>query len=203
MARYPIPAATLHFEQEIKKSRFIGYIGHAATVEAAHAFISQIAAEYPDARHACYAFVAGEPGNTTAVGCSDDGEPSGTAGKPMLNVLAHGEVGEIVAVVVRYFGGIKLGTGGLVRAYGGTVSEMMKLLETRERVQMEAISLTLPYALEPSARRLLEQAEGQIREVEYGAELTLHCEIPEPAIEPLTTQLNNQCSGQLELKREI
>jgi len=203
MSRYPIPAATLRVEREIKKSRFIGHLGHAATAEAAQHFITRIAADYPDARHVCYAYIAGQPGNTTAVGCSDAGEPSGTAGKPMLNVLMHGGVGEIVAVVVRYFGGIKLGTGGLVRAYGGVVSEAMKLLETRDQIALEQLALTLPYALEPNARRLIEAAEGRIEAVDYGAELILHCSLPESAIEPLSNQLNNQSGGQLVVKRII
>jgi uncharacterized YigZ family protein len=201
MADYPIPAETLRHEQVIKKSRFIAYLGHASTADAAHAFISQIAADYPDARHVCYAFIAGQPGNTTAVGCSDAGEPNGTAGKPMLNVLMHGGVGEIVAVVVRYFGGIKLGTGGLVRAYGGTVSEAMQMLETREHVALEQIALTMPYALEPSARKLIEDADGRIEAAEYTAELTLNCALPAQQIDGLLEQLNNQSGGALRVKR--
>lgn len=201
MARYPIPAADLDFEQTIKKSRFVCHLGHAPNAAAAQQFIARIAADYPDARHVCYAFVAGQPGNTTAVGCSDAGEPSGSAGKPMLNVLMHSGIGEIVAVVVRYFGGIKLGTGGLVRAYGGTLSEAMQRLQTRELLALQWLTLGLPYSLESSARRLIEDAGGHIEAADYSAGLTLRCALPEAQIDALLDQLRDQSSGRLEVGR--
>lgn len=175
MNSFPIPAQTLHYEQTIKNSRFITYLAHAATPAAAHQVIDQYRAQYPDARHVCWAFVAGQPRFTTAVSCSDDGEPAGTAGKPMLNVLQHGEVGEIVAVVIRYFGGIKLGTGGLVRAYSSSVAEAYKLLETRLKVPTQGFKLTLDYPLEDVTRRILAHHGCQIESADYQAQLLLVC----------------------------
>lgn len=196
MSAYQIPAAPFRYEQVIKKSRFITIIAHASDEVAARAVIQAARQEFPDAGHACYAFVAGQPGNTTNLSCSDDGEPSGTAGKPMLNVLLHGEVAEIVAVVVRYFGGIKLGTGGLVRAYSSSVSEAMKILPTREFVELTRLQIQLPYALEGHARRLLESASAQHLESDYGENLILNCQLPEEEIAALRTTLQDMSKGQ-------
>ena len=107
-------------EETVKRSRFIVTVGRAASPEAAHAFIERIREEHSQATHNCWAFNAGEPGSTAQVGASDDGEPKGTAGRPMLTAVLHSGIGEVVVVVTRYFGGILLGTGGLVRAYQGS-----------------------------------------------------------------------------------
>lgn len=178
MSQFNIPADTIQYEQVIKNSRFITWIAHAASPEAAHAFIHGIRGQYPDARHVCWAFIAGQPGNTTLLGCSDDGEPAGTAGKPMLNVLLHGEAGEIVAVVVRYFGGIKLGTGGLVRAYSSSVVAALRLLPLRVKVENVSLLLDVPYPLEDVVRRQLAAHEAGIDAAEYGERLHIHCSCP-------------------------
>ena len=118
--RYLIPAQTFRNTEEIKHSRFITTVGHAPTVEAARSFVTQISQEFSDASHNCWAYVVG-PGTTSQIGMSDAGEPHGTAGRPMLMVLSHSGVGDICAVVTRYFGGKLLGKGGLVKAYSGGV----------------------------------------------------------------------------------
>ena len=120
-SRYPVPAAAHRVEQEISRSRFITTIGRAPTVEEAQAFIRAVADEFRGATHNCWAYVVGPPGDTGRIGMSDAGEPHGTAGRPMLNALLHAPVGDVVAVVTRYYGGTKLGTGGLVRAYSSTL----------------------------------------------------------------------------------
>ena len=121
-------------EEIVRRSRFIVSLAHTPTPEAAKAFIERIKQEFPDATHNCWAYAAGAPGQTSKVGYSDDGEPHGTAGRPMLTMLLHGGVGELSAVVTRYFGGIKLGTGGLVRAYQGMVKLGLETLPTREHM---------------------------------------------------------------------
>ncbi|MEH6457607.1 MAG: YigZ family protein, partial [Cocleimonas sp.] len=118
---YKIPAKQHRHETIIKRSRFITTIAHASSADEANAFIASIKKEFPDASHNCWAYVAGPAADSAKIGMSDDGEPHGTAGKPMLNVLLHSDIGEIVAVVTRYFGGTKLGPGGLVKAYSGSV----------------------------------------------------------------------------------
>ncbi|CAE6878617.1 IMPACT family member YigZ [Vibrio sp. B1FLJ16] len=122
---YLIPAQPAQFEEEIKKSVFITYLAHTPSIEAAKAFVDQIKIKHSDARHNCWGFVAGRPEDSMKWGFSDDGEPSGTAGKPILAQLSGSRVGEITAVVTRYSGGIKLGTGGLVKAYGGGVQQAL------------------------------------------------------------------------------
>ncbi len=137
---YKIPSLNVFYQEEIKKSKFIVHIGHTPNVDAAKAFIKSIEDKYPDARHNCWAHVAGEPGGSHVLGFSDDGEPNGTAGKPMLNVLMGSGIGEITGVVTRYFGGIKLGTGGLVRAYGGSLNNAMLELQTTLKIPEAIIS---------------------------------------------------------------
>lgn len=197
MGNYQIPADTVQTELEIKKSKFIAYIAHASSPEKAHQFIDSIRQQYPDARHVCWAYIAGEPNNTTQLSCSDDGEPSGTAGKPMLNVLQHSNVGEIVAVVVRYFGGIKLGTGGLVRAYSGAVNEALKIVATKERVALLSVTFTTPYPLEDWLRRTLEAHDVIIKQADYGEELILKCDCPEDQWEALSLTISNGGRGQV------
>lgn len=200
MSRFNIPARQWQCEHIIKKSRFIAYIQHADSPQAAHAFIQSIRDQYPDARHVCWAFVAGEPNNTPHVSCSDDGEPSGTAGKPMLNVLQHSDVGEVVAVVVRYFGGIKLGTGGLVRAYSGVVTEAMQKLPTKAYIRTQRLELSSAYALEDVVRRTLQHYQADILDTQYQEQLHLACHVPLEIIDALIEKLNDVGRGQIVVK---
>ena len=131
---YLIPAQTVRVQQEIKRSRFIATVGRATNRKMAMGFIAGVRADYPDANHHGWAFVAGSPHGAPEIGTGDDGEPQGTAGRPMLRVLQYRRIGEIVAVVSRYFGGIKLGTGGLVRAYSGSVQLALEELPLVEIV---------------------------------------------------------------------
>lgn len=135
MIEYKIPKSAVIFEEEIKKSRFITYLQHVENLTQAKAFWQQIKSQHPQARHHCWATIAGAPNDSQQFGFSDDGEPAGTAGKPMLSALQGSKIGEICAVVVRYYGGILLGTGGLVRAYGNGVQQALTLLETAVKVQ--------------------------------------------------------------------
>lgn len=150
-------------ELVIKKSRFIASVGHTKGVDEAEAFLNKIRREFPDARHNCHAFNAGRGNETAFIGCSDDGEPKGTAGRPMLNVLVHSGVGEITVVVTRYFGGILLGTGGLVRAYQDSVKDVLDKLPLKEP---EDIS-ELRFAAGISEIHLVEKLA-----VRYGAGIT-------------------------------
>ncbi|MBG0791654.1 MAG: YigZ family protein [Desulfovibrionaceae bacterium] len=160
--RYLIPAGFCRVEDSIKKSRFIASLNHAPDVESARAFVARIKEEFPDATHNCWACNAGPPGDTAWVGLSDDGEPSGTAGKPMLAALLHADVGEIAVVVTRYFGGTKLGTGGLVRAYSGMVRLGLESLATREMVETAALRATIPYPAVTLFKRMLPDFEAEV-----------------------------------------
>ena len=162
--RYPIPAARARAELVIERSRFLCTVSRAESPDEAHAFIKEMQGEYADATHNCWAFVAGPPGSTARIGMSDDGEPHGTAGRPMLTVLMHSGVGEIAAVVTRYYGGTKLGTGGLVRAYSAAVQEALARLERRERVETVDVRLRVAYPAFAAVRNLLPGHEGAVLE---------------------------------------
>jgi uncharacterized YigZ family protein len=176
--RYPVPARNLRSETVIERSRFITTLGPAATTDAARQFVAAVAAEFPDASHNCWAFVVGPPGDTGRIGMSDAGEPRGTAGRPMLNALLGSGVGDVAAVVTRYFGGVKLGTGGLVRAYGGCVKEALASLPLEEHVERVEMALESSYAGAPELRRLLDQAGALVLEETYGAEVLLRVSVP-------------------------
>lgn len=172
---YLIPQKTQVACQEIKKSRFITYIAHTDSVVASDCFLNEIRAKYPDARHHCWARIVGAPNNSMTYGFSDDGEPSGTAGKPMLQQLLGSEIGELTAVVVRYFGGIKLGTGGLVRAYGSSTQQALDELETRLKVAKVSLSVTVPFELTGVFEHLAKQCDVSIDARQYGE--SINCDI--------------------------
>jgi uncharacterized YigZ family protein len=141
-------------ETEEKKSRFIAHIAPAASENEAAAFISSVKKEYWDARHNCSAFVVGMGANRISR-CSDDGEPSGTAGKPMLEVLTGEGLTDVVAVVTRYFGGVLLGTGGLIRAYTAAIKAGLEESVIIEKKQGIMVTLRCDYTLEGMVRRFL------------------------------------------------
>jgi uncharacterized YigZ family protein len=172
-ADYAIPAASLELSEEIKKSRFITLLAHAPTVEEAKAWISEVKRQHPTARHHCWAFVAGAPQDSQVYGFSDDGEPSGTAGKPMLAQLMGSGLGEIAAVVVRYYGGVLLGTGGLVKAYGGGVGTALKQLETRVKRQQSPSLICCDYTDMGAVEALIAAHQGHLLAADYGQQVSL------------------------------
>ncbi len=183
--RYPVPGATHRVQDEIRRSRFITTVSRVSTPEEAQAFIRGIRAEFPDATHHCWAYVVGPPGSTAQVGMSDDGEPHGTAGRPMLNALLHGGVGDIAAVVVRYYGGTNLGTGGLVRAYGGGVAHALGTLMTIERVDYVALTVSVEYARLTALEQLLPAFETQVADRRFGEGVTLDLQVPANHVDAL------------------
>lgn len=150
-----------------RKSVFLAQSSHCANPECARAFIANIKATHTDATHNCWAFTAGPPGDTAFVGSADDGEPRGSAGRPMLKTLLGGPAGEICVVVSRWFGGIKLGLGGLSRAYQTAVSENLASLPLIEKRLMLRYKLALGYEKLESLRRLLPEFGATIEESQY------------------------------------
>ncbi|EQB9062841.1 YigZ family protein [Vibrio parahaemolyticus] len=189
---YLIPSAPALFEEEIKKSVFITYLAHTPSVDAAKAFVDQIKAKHSDARHNCWGFVAGRPEDSMKWGFSDDGEPSGTAGKPILAQLSGSGVGEITAVVTRYSGGIKLGTGGLVKAYGGGVQQALKLLQTIEKKITTKLRLTLDYGFMPTAQSIMPQFGAVEVAAEYSDQVILVVEIELREVSAFTQAIINK-----------
>ena len=172
-----IPADTARVEIRVINSRFIASAGLASSVEHAKAFIASIRAEMPDASHHIYAYIIGH-GATTTLGMSDDGEPSGTAGRPALAILRGSELGDVVLVITRYFGGTLLGTGGLVHAYGDATRAVLAILPRTEKIQRETLLIALPYSAYETARRLTQQYEGHIESEEFAANITLTVALP-------------------------
>ncbi|MFP2905431.1 YigZ family protein [Pyxidicoccus sp. 3LFB2] len=195
--RYPIPAGLHRVEQDIQRSRFITTATHAPTVEEAKAFIARVRDEFPDANHNCWAYVVGPPGSTAQVGMSDDGEPHGTAGRPMLTALLHGGVGDVAVVVTRYFGGTLLGKGGLVRAYTASVQQALEGLPTTERVRKVRLAVELEYASIDGVRRLLPEYEAQVVSEEYAATVGYRFELPVTRVEAFRAALTDLTLGQV------
>ena len=199
MIEYRIPKSAVDFSEEIKKSRFITYLQHTEGLEQAKAFWAEIKALHPNARHWCWATVAGNPNDSQQFGFSDDGEPSGTAGKPMLAALQGSGLGEISAVTVRYYGGILLGTGGLVRAYSGGVQQALKLLETDTKVNYTHYEVRCDYPQINGLQALCEHHTVLILEQDFQAQVRLRLAIRPDKFAFFQQALTERFAGQLGL----
>ncbi|MGE5603129.1 MAG: YigZ family protein [Nitrososphaerales archaeon] len=197
--RYPVPAGRVRVEEVILRSRFITTAGPAASVEEAKAFIAEIRGEFRDANHNCHAFAAGPPASTAMAGMSDDGEPSGTAGRPMLAVVLGSGIGDLAVVVTRYFGGAKLGTGGLVRAYSGGVKAALEVLPVREKVNYRSLLVSGPYPYVTPLERLLSGFEATVVSRDFAADVTWQIQAPEEQVEKLVAALVELGRGELEI----
>ncbi len=197
--RYFIPAKTIEVITEIKRSRFIARVSHSINTEHAFTLIKQSKTKFPDARHHCWAFIACPPAASTAIRFSDAGEPSGTAGKPILNVLQHSHYGEIVCVVSRYYGGIKLGAGGLVRAYSNSTKAALELLPVLEKVNLIPLTMEIPYAQENAIRHYLQMVKASIHHVQYQQRVIIDCDIAAERIAEIKLFCSNICKGDISI----
>lgn len=182
---YPVPAEQLETLLEIKKSKFYACAGFADSRESAMAMLDTVKARYPDARHHCWAYILGNPHSAQSAAMSDDGEPSGTAGKPILNVLQHKGVGDIMLIVTRYFGGIKLGAGGLVRAYSGAAQQTMEQLATQTQEVLECRVIEGDFKHEQYLRHWAQQHGGHVDDCQYSNKISLSLRIPATALSEL------------------
>ncbi|CAG8999511.1 MAG: IMPACT family member YigZ [Candidatus Celerinatantimonas neptuna] len=188
-------------QQVIKKSRFITHLLPVADKYQAMSEIEQIRQEYPDARHHCWAFIAGAPDDTQVLGFSDDGEPNGTAGKPILAQLRGSGLGYICAVVVRYFGGVKLGTGGLVRAYGSSVGQALDLVIRHPFVEKVTMTLHFGFELLGTVTQLLRQYHAQQFDTTYTTQVGLTVVLAKCDKDDFCEHIMNACSGKIEFDR--
>src|SRR5690606_25533133 len=177
-------AQPVHHTLEIRKSRFIACVEPVADRASAQLRVAELRAAHPDSTHICWALLAG--GHSAAV---DDGEPSGTAGRPMLEVLRHQQLDGVLATVVRYYGGIKLGAGGLVRAYTDAVAQALLQAQKIAHVPTVQVHCELPYAHESTARHLLAQIGAELLEVRHGTTVQLSLRLPATSAEELHDQL--------------
>ena len=169
---YPIPAGFLERETEIKKSRFIARVAPVSSRDDVKTWLEQARKDHPDARHICWAYQIGRPGAAAEAAMNDDGEPSGTAGKPILGVIQHKDLGDVLVMVIRYFGGIKLGAGGLVRAYAGATEAVLSGVERVIQQPMSRVTVTMTFADEQPLRHWCDQNGAEIDRVGYSAGVT-------------------------------
>lgn len=176
---YPTPANTTQTVLAVKKSRFIAHAMPVASRDDAMAELAQLRQQYPDARHYCWAYVLGDPAGSCDAAMNDDGEPAGTAGKPLLNVLRHKGIGDVMVVVVRYFGGIKLGAGGLTRAYSAAAETAMSALTLRRQETMLEAVMSFDFSREQPVRHWAASRDIVVGQAEYTEQVRLRMRVPQ------------------------
>ena len=181
---YPVPAGPVDRELLINKSRFITWLRPVASREQAMAVIDEARARYPDASHHCYAYLLGNPASAQAA-MNDDGEPSGTAGKPIFNVIQHKGMSDVLVVVSRYFGGVKLGAGGLVRAYAAAAEAVLAEVERVESVPQLTCRLEMGFPLEQRLRHWAEQNSAEVLDVHYSQSVAMTLRCPTQSLDDL------------------
>lgn len=176
---YNVPRKRAVVEIEVNKSRFIAFADPAGSRSEALALLQDVRDLHPSANHHCWAYLIGHPKVPVSVAFSDGDEPNGSAGRPILNVLNHNDVGDVMITVARYFGGTKLGVGGLVRAYSSAAYKALQILETQIRMDLKQVTVIGPFALEQALRHWFSKREGNITRVDYAQDVILTVEMRE------------------------
>ncbi|MFC4652405.1 YigZ family protein [Lactococcus nasutitermitis] len=186
-------------EEEIKKSRFICYLKRIENEEEAREFISAVKKEHWKANHNCSAYTLGEQQEIQRT--SDDGEPSGTAGVPMLEILKKKQIINTCAVITRYFGGVKLGTGGLIRAYSGVLNHAIEVTGLVQRVEQQGLTLTLDYSLFDSLQHFLLAEHIEMANSKFLTEVKLDLFIDNDKLDGFISRINEKFSGKIKIKK--
>lgn len=186
---YQIPQNPGETKIEIKKSTFIASIFHTSTQQEMHRELETLRQNHPKANHHCWAHILGAPNDSQSFGFSDDGEPKNSAGKPILNVLSHSGFGETTIVVTRYFGGIKLGVGGLVKAYTQAAQEALLTVVAKEQIPTKTYTITVPYNMEPIISHFLNKAGYVVNDKVFDSNVTYLIDCPIPQYEILHQEL--------------
>jgi uncharacterized YigZ family protein len=197
MHPYPVPAVEIRRELTVSNSRFITSLSPVFSVDEAKAFILRIKAEFPDASHNVPLYIIGH-GDSEIAHCSDAGEPSGTAGRPALAVLRGSGLGDVAVVVTRYFGGTKLGTGGLVRAYSDSVRLVVDAVPRAEKVLTHTIMLVIPYTYLERVRLLVAAQEGVVLDEDFAADVTLTARLMVEKLPAFQKSLSELTSGRVQ-----
>lgn len=196
---YRYPLQNTRFELEVKRSRFIASLARVSSREECSAFINLIREELPGASHYCTAFIAGSPSDGAALGGSDDGEVAGTAFRPMLNILLHSGLGEVCAVVTRFYGGTKLGTGGLVRAYSQCLTEAIAQLRSETKVPQSTLRLAFDFCHEAAVRRHVAFFLGGVIEQRYEDQVILELQVPSASVNEFLSIVRSECKGEINI----
>lgn len=187
-------------ELVIKNSRFLGEAFPVSSAEEARELLRVQKSRYADSSHVVHAFVIGL--DASVLGCSDDGEPSGTAGRPVLEVLRNSAIRNVMLTVTRWFGGTKLGTGGLVRAYTECAQAVLAAAETRELVSRSPVYFQVPYALYEQVKKLLAGLEFMLDQEEFGEDIQISGQLKSELVETLKVQLRDLSHGRVELSEQ-
>lgn len=187
------------YEKVIERSRFIANCAHAESEEEAKAFVAAIRAEYSLATHNCYAFVADDAGNLMRF--SDDGEPQGTAGMPILEVLKSKKLFQTAVVVTRYFGGVKLGAGGLVRAYSGTAAEALAAADIREYKMCRELFIGVGYENYDALKKFLSAGGCDVKDVSYTDAVTVTAAVQEDDAAAFASALSDHMAGRVQIRQ--
>ena len=197
MTEYYIPTASAEAELVEKRSRFIGQVRPVETEEEARAFVEQVKKKHYDARHNCWCYRLQDGGVERY---SDDGEPQGTAGQPMLNVFQREEITNVVCVVTRYFGGVLLGAGGLVRAYTQSAKDALDAAGVSVVRRWVEAAVPCPYSFFDRVKLEVEAHGGVLGETEYAADVTVHALLPEGQVEVFSARMTELTAGGTEVQ---
>ena len=195
---YPIPVQETQIELIVVNSRFIATALFADTVPSARESLARIRADMPDANHHVYVYRVGY-GNSVIEGMSDDGEPTGTAGPPALAVLRGADIGDTLVVVTRYFGGTKLGTGGLVRAYSDATRQVLEALPRQLKIPRQQIGLEFAYSFYERMKLLITEYEGTIDDETFGQDASLIVTLPQSNVEGFAARVTDMTAGRVEI----
>lgn len=196
-ARYQIPKNQQRTSLVVVNSRFLTTVAYSPTVEQAREVLANVRAEMADASHHVYAYRVGY-GKSVIEGMSDDGEPSGTAGPPVLAVLRGSDIGDVIVIVTRYFGGTKLGTGGLVRAYSEAARDALNQLVTEEKIEKRLLGVEMPYHFYEQIKRLIDAHHGELTDEQFTTEVALMALFPIEDIAPFTAAVVELTAGQVQ-----
>lgn len=192
---YKTPVETISVETEVKKSKFISTISSVSSKEEFISFSKKIQSQYPNANHNCFAYIVGDPESPKYLGLSDAGEPSGTAGKPIMTILQHNNMGNVVLFVTRFFGGIKLGTGGLVRAYSTAAQKAVEKVTVKKKVQSKRLQVCFPFPFESGVRHLFSVMGIHVIESRYSEKVIIKIDVPLHSLDDLQNRLNDVTKG--------
>jgi len=196
---YYTPVNTVSHTTVEKKSRFITFVSKVSSREEALEQLDIITIREVGANHNCSAYIIGNPSCPQAIHCSDDGEPSGTAGKPLLNILSHENIGNVVVVVTRYFGGIKLGSGGLVRAYSNGLKMALNEVDLEGFVAKKKVTISFHYQFEGVIRRICDDRGAVFLDTRYGAEPSFYLDVEEAVLTLFIAELQEITSGRVQV----
>jgi uncharacterized YigZ family protein len=194
-----IPLHEIRREHLVVNSRFIATLAPSFSIEAARTFIARIKHEFADATHNVPAYIIGG-GNTVTEYCSDDGEPDGTAGRPALAVLRGSGLGDVAVVITRYFGGTKLGTGGLVKAYTASTQLVVNSVGRGRRIPVHVAMLAIPYNMLERVRLLSARHQGEILSEDFAADITITLQIPVDTLDDFQAELSGVSAGKFKAK---